>query len=371
MKRIKYITAMGISVFITAVAVISCGKTDSGTKNSFDRKAMLQNYADNLMKPSLNELQSKINNLKTATDAFTAAPDAAKLTALQNAWDETYSSWMFANAYNFGPAGEQGIRKGLAEEIGIFPVNTTTIENNITTNNTTLTEFNRDNRGLNAVEYLIFNLTDDNASIVTAFASANRKTYLTALVNKIKSQVDAVLAEWNGAYATSFVNNNGTDVGSSTGQFYNEFVKSYEVIKNFKVGLPLGKLAGQTTTVPASVEARYSRQSLKYLKLHIQAIENIWYGKSKTGADGIGWKEYLESVTGGPQLVANTETQIAAINTALNALSATPSLEQQVTSNTTALTSLHTELQKNTHNFKSDMSSLLGIAITFSSNDGD
>jgi hypothetical protein len=37
----------------------------------------------------------------------------------------------------------------------------------------------------------------------------------------------------------------------------------------------------------------------------------------------------------------------------------------------TAATNFHTELQKHTRFFKSDMSSLLGLAITFSSGDGD
>lgn len=373
MNRSKLIGIITIVVFSLSALIVACGKSDSGgSSNNFDRKAMLQNYADNLIKPALNDFQSKINTLKTATDAFTTAPDADKLTTLQTAWDDAYSSWMYANAYSFGPAGEEGIRKGLVEEIGTWPVNTTTIENNITTNNTALSEYNRDNRGLDAVDYLINDLNGNNNAIITAFTgSANRKTYLTAVVNKIKTQVDAVLTEWNGAYAAAFVANDGTDVGSSTGEFYNEFIKSFESIKNFKVGIPLGKQAGQTATEPTKVEARYSRKSLKYIRLHVQAIDDIWNGRSKTGVDGIGWKEYLDAVTGGKDLITRTEDQMAAIKTALNAIPDSPSLEEQISTNNAALVTLYTELQKHIRNYKSDMSSLLGIAITFSSNDGD
>jgi uncharacterized protein len=42
-----------------------------------------------------------------------------------------------------------------------------------------------------------------------------------------------------------------------------------------------------------------------------------------------------------------------------------------VAQNHPTVDALHTELQKHTRFFKSDMSSLLGIAITFSSGDGD
>ncbi len=371
MRKKNALIAIATTVILT-VLFIACDKNNGETKAEFDRKAMLQNFADNLIKPAFNDLQAKVNLLKTATDAFVAKPDAAKLTALQTAWDEAYSSWMYANAYNFGPAGEEGIRKGLVEEIGTWPANTTTIENNITANNTTLSDFNRDNRGFNAIDYLLFDINGTHSNIITAFtANANRKNYLLAIVNKLKGQVDAVATDWNGAYATSFVNNNGTNVGSSTAQFYNEFVRSFESIKNFKLGVPLGKRVGQNTTEPSKVEAKYSRKSLMYIKLNIQAIEDIWYGKSKSGIDGIGWKEYLAFVTGGNDLIARTEAQMQVINTAVNAISDTPTLEQQISTNLTALTLLHTELQKHTRNYKSDMSSLLGIAITFSSGDGD
>ncbi|NJK83252.1 MAG: hypothetical protein HC912_04980, partial [Saprospiraceae bacterium] len=89
------------------------------------------------------------------------------------------------------------------------------------------------------------------------------------------------------------------------------------------------------------------------------------------GNDGIGWKEYLQSVTGGEELIARTEAQMAIINDMLNKLPTDQTLEQQLTTNFAVLADLHNELQKHTRNYKSDMSSLLGITITFSSGDGD
>lgn len=371
MNRNKMVAASGLLVLIISVIISACGKEGVSATSDFDRKAMLQNYADNLIKPAFSDLQLKVNTLKTATDAFTFAPNVAKLTTMQTAWDEAYSSWMYANSFNFGPAGDEGIRKGLVEEIGTWPVNTTTVESNIVTNNTAFSEFNRDNRGLNAIEYLIYSDGNNSNTVIAFNNSANKKNYLSALVSKLKLQVDGVATEWNTTYAATFVSRNGTDVGSSTSQMYNEFVRSFESIKNFKVGLPLGKRIGQTATEPGKVEARYSKQSLKYIRLHLKSLEDCWYGRSKTGTDGIGWREYLDFVTGGKDLIIKTETQMAAYNAALNAISLSASLEQEVSSNNAVLTLLHTELQKQIRFYKSDMSSLLGIAITFSSGDGD
>lgn len=356
-----------ILALITTSLIYACKKDNVADTNNFDRKAMLQNYADNLIKPAFIDLQVQTNALKIAADLFVNNPDEAKLADLKQAFDNAYTFFMYANAYNFGPAGEEGIRKGIMEEIGTWPAKVSIIEANITANNTNFDiGFNRDNRGFNAVDYLVNNFT-----VADYISSSNRKLYLQAVVNKIKTQVDAVADEWNGAYYNSFINNTGTDVGSSTAQLYNELIRGFESIKNFKLGLPLGKRAEQISTEPLKVEALYNKKSLKYLKANITAINNIWYGKSKTGVEGIGFKSYLNNVTGGPALVAKTEAQIKIINDLMNGLSTSTSLETQIATNFSALETLHIELQKQARNYKSDMSSLLGIAITFNSGDGD
>jgi len=148
-------------------------------------------------------------------------------------------------------------------------------------------------------------------------------------------------------------------------------VKSFETIKNLKLELPLGKRPGQTQVEPKLVEAYYSSNSLEFLEIHIQTIERIYFGKSKTGTDGLGFKDYLETVTNGKELVASTLSQWEKVITSLNSIPTTSPISVLVQSNTEPLDNLRIELQKQTRFFKSDMSSLLGIAITFSSGDGD
>ncbi len=368
----KTIVSATLIVLLGTLCFTACDPSSEPTNDSFDRKAMLQNYANNLIKPSFVELQSKVNALQTATGTFGTTVNEQNLAALQTAWKDAYTAFQYANAFNLGPAGEAGTRKKLVEEAGTFPVSTTKIENKIAANTTNLNDFDRDARGFLAVEYLIFNRQNDNAAIVTQFANAARRNYLAALTAKLKEQVDAVVTAWNDAYTTDFLNNNGTSAGSSTSQLYNEFVASFEAIKNLKLGLPLGKRAPQTEAAPQLVEAYYSGQSLPMLTAHLTAIENIWYGKSTlNGQDGIGFKEYLQSVEGGSALIASTETQLAAIHTALQAIPTATPLSVQIVNSPVPVENFYNELQKNVRYFKSDMSSLLGIAITFSSGDGD
>jgi predicted lipoprotein len=349
-------------------------KKDAPTGTNFDRKVMLQNYAENLIVPAFVDLQTKTNALQVAINNFTQSSDSKNLLTAQTAWETAYTNWQSANAYNFGAAGEDGIRKILVEEIGTFPVSTDKIENNITANNNTLADFSRDNRGFLAIEYLLFDLEGDNTKVLKNFSSPNRKNYLLAVSNKIKTQVDAVVTSWNGTYKADFINNSGKESGSSTSNLYNEFIKSYESIKNYKLSLPLGTRPGQIKNEPTKVEAYYSGKSLSMMREHFMNIENIWYGKGKNGTNtlsNIGFKQYLESVEGGKALVASTEIQLAVVKKALAALPESPRFSQQLDTNKAAVENLNTEMQKLTRFFKSDMSSLLGISITFMSSDGD
>ncbi|MDJ1471924.1 imelysin family protein [Xanthocytophaga flava] len=358
-----------IVVFVGATGFIACD-SEKSSSDSFDRKTMLQVYADSLIVPAFTDLQTKTNALQTAATTFVTTPTTDNLTTLQQAWETAFIAWQYANAYNIGPADEEGTRRKLSEEIGIFPVNTSSIESKISAGNTSMTDVTRDTRGFLTVEYLIFNLQNDNASIVTQYQnSTSRGNYLQAVITNLKSQIDGVVTAWAGNYKTTFVTNDGIKVGSSMSALYNNFVQSYETIKNGKVGLPLGKMVDKA--YPEKVEAYYSGKSLEMIKHHLKAMENIWKGRTKNGTDIIGFKEYLASVDGGNALNTTIESQLTAINNALTAVPTNATLASQIKTNPAPIDTLYTELQKNVAHIKSEMAVLLGISITFTSGDGD
>lgn len=355
---------------LAAIGLVACND-DGNNSNSdgFDRAAMLDHYAKNSIIPAYNTLAEKTLALQGAANSFRESSTEAKLQILRIAWKEAALSWQNASHFNFGPAGEEGLRKGLVEEIGTFPVAVSKIESSVGTGQWNTSDFNRDARGLLAIEYLLYGENKNNTQIIATFASnPKRGEFLLALTEDVHKRVSAVQNAWP-AYQVEFVKNAGTDVGSSTSMLYNDFVRSYEALKNFKVGVPLGKRAGQTKTEPQLAEAYYSGNSLELLRVHFNAVENLWYGRATV--NGPGFKTYLESTVGGKELVASTEAQLKAVKQALAAVPSTPSMAEQIKTSPATLGTLHTELQKLTRFFKSDMSSLLGIAITFSSGDGD
>ncbi|OJJ15356.1 hypothetical protein BKI52_38735 [marine bacterium AO1-C] len=355
------------------VAVIcglsACSSNDVAVNdNGFDRSTLLVNIADNLIVPSFQDLKTKVATLETASNTFTTTADATNLDALQAAWEAAMTSFVKCAPFAFGPAD---LPLGtFVEVLGTFPISTTKIETNVSNTSFSLSaSFDRDVRGFMAVEYLIYNLNGD-ADVLANYGtgSDNRKNYLKLIVAEIKTNIDAITAAWEGAYRTTFTSNTETSAGSPISLLYNSFVKDYENIKNFKVELPAGLQAGQTAAEPTKVEAYYSGISLNLIKEHFATTEKIWLGTGLSGTDGVGFEEYLNAVEGGTALVTQTKAKIAEIKAAIDAIPA-GRLSDNVSS--TQVSTLHTLLQDNTANFKSSMSSLLGISITFSDSDGD
>lgn len=363
-----------IYLFLSSLILTSC-KRDNNTINqdNFDREAMLKNYAEELIIPAFEDLHVSIKELVESIDSLDKDPIVQNLENLKGDWEKTYRTWIAANAFNIGPAAEQGLNKSLNEEIATFPISETKIQSAIESGSFNFNDFNRDARGFFALEYLLYHSPNTSSdSVLNLFnEQKNRIVFVKECAQNIQTRVARVLSEWQTTYKNEFIARNGTDVGSSSSQLYNEFVKSFETIKNLKLELPLGKRPGQTQVEPKLVEAYYSGKSLEFLEIHIQSIERIYFGKSKTGTDGLGFKDYLETVTNGQELVASTLSQWDKVITSLNSIPTTSPLSVLVQSNPEPLENLRIELQKQTRFFKSDMSSLLGIAITFSSGDGD
>ena len=365
----SYTLKLSAFVACAMLALISFNCKDSVTDNpsdAFNRRAMLENVADNIIIPSFADLQTKVNALNSAVNAFVQSPNETTLLSARAAWEEAYLSWQYANGFNFGPA--QTSTGTLFQKAGVFPVNASQIETFIT-NRTFNNDLSRDTRGFNAIEYLLYDAVSVS-EIVGKFGNADRRQYLQIITAELKTNVDAVVNGWQ-TYRAQFVSNDGTDVGSSTSMLFNEFVMNFESIKNFKLGVPLGRRPGQTQPEPTRVEAFYSGKSIRFMREHLKAVEELYYGIGRNGVDGVGFAEYLQSVPNGRALITQTETQLAVVKQRLNALPIDARLSDLIVTNFQLVDALHTELQRHTRFFKSEMASLLSLTITFSSGDGD
>ncbi|MBK7034364.1 MAG: imelysin family protein [Ignavibacteria bacterium] len=368
----KFVSKLIIAALIS-VLTVSCTDDGNGpTSDAFDRSAMLRGVADSIIIPAFTSVDADAKRVAqiSASLASTEAPSLATLDTLRSAINTLTLHWQSVITYDFGPA--EGALGSMVENVSTFPANASAIEAFIASGDTSFQNFQRDTRGLAALDYLLNSGTEEEIrQRFDGEANAKRRTYTKAVANAVYVEIHKVLVAWTNTYRQQFIDRSGTDAGSSVSLLFNHLNIGYELLKNYKIALPLGKRAGQSAAEPTKVEALYSGASLQFARAHFDAAVDLWYGRTVGGDTVPSFRSYLKTVTNGERLIVDTEAQIAAVENAFNVLGADVPLSILVSTNPAAVEPLYTELQKLTRFWKSEMSSLLGISITYSSGDGD
>lgn len=376
MKSTK--TIYVIAVCVLALVESGCKTDDAGPSSDFDRTELVVNAGNNIIIPNFQSLSTAADALDASIIAFNAAPTSLALTTAQEKFKLAYSAWEHCAAFNFGPAQTALLDKNL----NIFPTNDEKIDANIAS--TTTIDLNNlsnlDAKGLPALDYLLFGTGTDNTGILQAYTSDNnaekRKQYLAAVSANVKNLCNTVLNAWlpsGGNYIATFTNATGTDIGSAIGLLINGIAYDLDILKNYKVAIPVGIIPGPTpqngTAIPENVEAFYSGISASLAFTELITLEDIYLGRSTQG-DGAGLSEYLQTIElNGISLDNSIKDQFTIASGKLQSL-ADP-LSVTINTDPADVKATYTELQKLLVLLKSDMTSALGVQITFEDNDGD
>lgn len=361
---------------LAAFAVWGC--FDSGTQDKtvhFDRAAMLANVADRLILPAYARLDEAAEALNEAVGELIEAPDSARADAARTALRASWLAWQSASAFEVGPASQVLLR----QRLNTFPTNATRIEANITAGTWNLeTVSNYEAKGFPAVDYVLHgrggSLDSLLASLSDSATGAARERYLQAITAEMAEQVAKVRKGWNmgdGKYRETFVSKLGTDIGSSLGELVNQFNFDYEILKNPKIGIPLGKKT-LGVPLPAKVEAYYAGYSLVLAKAQLDALENLFRGRDSLGADGPGFDDYLDALGTRYQqgeLSQAIKDRFAAARAALEAVP--DPLDKSIVEVQAKVDKAYEEVQRMVVLTKTDMPSAFSVTITYQDTDGD
>jgi len=351
-----------ILLFAAAALIASCKEEE---KPEFDRKAMLTNMASAVIIPAYQTLNSSFAVFYTKANDFITNPTTTTLADLRAQYIVTNKNYQRCAMFSFGPALDYGIKGAF----NTFPTDSAKIEANITAGTYTLGSVaNATAIGFPAIDYLLYFGSESEiiAKFTTDSEAANRTIYLTDLIFKMKTEFQPVLDQWNGSYQSTFIAADGNDVASSCSFLLNEFVKDIELVKNAKIGIPSGQQTGGAT-LPTYVEAYYSGLSTTFAYESLVGLETCF-----TGASGSGFDDYIRDVESDdvtPSLADNIIDQFGICKTKMDAL-ADP-LSTTVTTNFASVNDVYLELKKLVIYCKTDMTSMLGILITYQDNDGD
>ncbi len=169
---------------------------------------VLASLADLVIVPGYRATATEIARLDDALTALCATPSPSALDHARSAWRDARAPWMRSKATWFGPIMDR-------RSIGLMdwsPVEPERIEKLLrerpaATQETIRDELSSTQRGFGAVEYLLF---ADDALERLSDPSSPRCDYVAALGRSLRSECEAILADWedgsesNPAYAEFF-----------------------------------------------------------------------------------------------------------------------------------------------------------------------
>jgi uncharacterized protein len=376
-------TAVSLSIGLAALllgAFIACSKSGSSTHPTTTTGAsgdsILLNIGNNIILPSYQNLEAATASLDSAITDFNGSPNATRLSNTQALFKTAYITWQTVSAYNyFGPAYSA---QPVLATLNVFPTNDTLIEANITAGSDNVSTFaNTAAKGFPALDYLLFGAgTNLLTDYTTDPAAANRRHYLAAVSADMVTEVSTALTAWSasgGDYIKTFIDGSGNSVSSSLGLLINSIDEDFEILKNDRLGIPLGLIpVGVTSPVlPKEVEARYSGISAQLALSQAKAIQGLYLGTGANG-NGLGLIDYLINANakynGGPL----SDTVKAAFTLEITDLQAiSDPLSQTILTNPAPAQAAFNQSQKLVALLKTDMPSSLGVLITYGDNDGD
>src|SRR6476659_10008029 len=124
MKKIVFILSFFAFVY-------ACSSGDDGNKNTsdgYDRTALLTNWADNIIIPSYQNYQAKVQVMVTNTNTFVATPTEANLQTLRTSWIDAYKAYQYVTIYGFGKSLDIHFK----EATNTYPTDALGIEANVT-----------------------------------------------------------------------------------------------------------------------------------------------------------------------------------------------------------------------------------------------
>src|SRR6056297_2783968 len=182
--------------------ILFWGCTDDGPSgpsvDDFDREAILENWADNLIIPSFSNFSETTGQLHSSAVTFASDPTQQNLESLRDSWEASYLAFQYVSMFEMGLAMQIRYR----DYLNIYPTDTVEIENSIQSGSYNLELPSlTDSQGFPALDYLMHGIGQNDAEILSYYTTnENAGNYLTDLTERINSLTNQVLGNWTSGY---------------------------------------------------------------------------------------------------------------------------------------------------------------------------
>ena len=241
--------------------------------------ALLQDYVDNVVKPTYTDLKNGNANLNAKVKAFLNNPTQANLDAAANEWIAARAPWETSEAFLFGPVADLE----LDPNMDAWPLKRAEIQEMIKSGNfPEEISTAQDIIGFHTLEYLLYQ--DGQARNIATDTEYkdykdNYAKYMQQVAQFLENDAATLYAAWF------------TDADKYETTFYNEGVQSiYEILQGMwtianevggaKIGEPYALyLDGKEEDALYAVESWYSWHSREDYCNNIRSIRNCYFGK--------------------------------------------------------------------------------------------
>ena len=345
--------------------------SDNSESQTFDRKALLTNWTNNIIIPLYDNFNTNLNLLSDEVTKFNETPNLDNLKLVREKWLNAYKSWQHVEMFNLGKAEETYFQS----KMNVYPSDKERIERNLTSETYSLDNpNNNDAQGFPALDYMLYGTDESDEKIIEKYSLENKKynTYLSSLVNKMVSNTSVVVNDWNQNKET-YINSTENTSTSSINKITNDFIYYYEkLFRANKIGIPAGVFSG--SKLPDRVEGYYSKIYSKDLALEaMSAIENFFVGK-KYNSDEKGeslesYLNFLNSEKNGTSLSKSITDQFKIAKETIDKLN--NDFASQVNEDNNKMLVAYDEIQKGVVFMKTDMLQSLSISVDYVDADGD
>ena len=344
--------------------------SNDDSQSSFDRSKMLEFTVDKIIIPAFDDLEAKLNDLKSSYNKFNSNMTDSNLDDLRNKWLSSYKAWQHVEMYDIGKA----MKDYYAFKSNVYPVDTVRVKVNIEKGEYDLNNPNNyDSQGFPTMDYLLYGLDKDTSKVINHFKNDQKiSNYLGKIIDEIISTTASVNSDWKSS-KEEFVKSIENSASSNLNMLINGFIYYYE--KRFranKFGIPGGVFS--SSALPDRVEGYYSKIYSKELALEaFLSIKNFFNGVSHENQDitGRGLKSYLDFLDPNKTQLLSDEinNQFNIAENSINELN--NNFSEQTSTGLVKLLTTYDNIQKAVVLLKVDMLQILNINVDYVDADGD
>ena len=308
------------------------------------------------------EVEATSNALEQAITRFTGAPDLATLRSARNDWHNALLAWKRAECFRTGPMLEtHALVRGV-----FWPARAAAIEPILAASTpldaTYIDELAVNARGIYALEYLLFPLELDEAATVSRFtgeSASRRRSYLQKIAHSLTEYARLAARELGDglAFAARFAGEGQKNLGVLVTQI----ISTIEKLSAQRLDLVL-RLEQRGMLQPNEVEGWPSGTSHEIVAEQFLTSQHLYEGGSGGGVADL-------SRAAAPAVAERVAERFKVARKAMLALDAP--LERLVKTKRAAVEHAAAATKAVEITMKTELTSALGLTLTFQSSDGD